>query len=354
MIRAAALLVILLAASVPALAQDGVPTPHQFGAKGDGKSDDTKALQAWLAAVAKSGDGYCPAGFYRISARLEQPANSTIRGPHACVIKPTGALHGVTWQQGSASILEGITLDGNEAAPATIGLAFDLRPAPINGGIFGVTRDVTVRNFSAQDSLAVDAGSTVHWSLQGLDIDTNYDGLHIGVKKNAGNAVQTNTLTCEKCEIRGNRHWGIFADAGGQEIYLNQPEIVSSGVEGIHLDTFNKTPHLTHVIINGGHIEANGKPGGYQVTVRDVDNFVLRDTKFEPEMQFQCASRSRALNIVDGKDFVLDNVQVCARGGEIRLDGTAGGRVANWPTVLNGPAPEGVQNTAKGTVTGLP
>jgi hypothetical protein len=337
-----------------ALAQDGPLSPRQFGAKGDGTTDDTRALKAWLDAVAKSGDGYCPAGIYRVGAQLDQPMHSRVAGPPTCVIKPMASLHGVAWQQGSGSILEGLAIDGSEAGAASIGLAFDLRPAPINAGIFGVTRDVAVRNFSAQGSLAVDAGSTVHWSLQNLDIDNNYDGLHIGVKKGARDGVGTNTLTCEKCEIRGNGHWGLFADAGGQEIYLNQPEIVDSGAAAIHLDTFNQTLHLSHFIINGGHIEMNAKPGGYQIQVQDVDDFVLRDTKFEPEMQYQCATRPRALRIVDGKDFLLDNVRVCHRGNAIALDGTASGRIVNWPTGLNGPASESVQNHAKGIVTGVP
>lgn len=348
MIRAVAILCALMA--LPAMADGGPVSPRQFGAKGDGRSDDTKAMKDWLGAVAKSGDGYCPAGVYRTSARLDQPMNSTVHGPRSCVIKPMPGLRGVVWQQGSASILEGITLDGSQSQPGTIGLGFDLRPAGVDAGIFGVTRNVTVHNFRGQNSVGVDAGSTVHWSLQNLDLDTNYDNLHVGLKIGSASHEGTNTLTCDKCEIRSALHWGIYADEGGQEIYLNQPEIITSGAEGIHLDTYNKTPHLTHFIVNGGHIEANNKPGQYQVFVQDVDNFVLRDTKFEPELQTQCDSRPRALRVSGGKDFVLDNVHVCNRGHAIRLEATASGRILNWPAGLNGPAADTIESRTKGAV----
>jgi hypothetical protein len=350
----AAALTFFLAAQAQAL-PDGATSLKSFGAKGDGVADDTAALQAWLAEVAKSGAGYCPAGTYKISAPLRQPINTTVWGPHTCVILPTPEIaRGTVYEQGSASTLEGIAIDGAHAHAGVVGLGFDLRPAPVNGGIFGITRNVAVRNFTGPGSVGVDAGSTVHWSLQNMDLDTNYDNLHIGMKIGSKGAVGTNTLTCDKCEIRGAKRYGVHGDDGGQEIYLNQPEIISSGEEGIFLDTYDKSPHLTHVVITQGHIELNNKPGRYQVTARDVDALILRDTKFEPELGTQCDGRPRAVRIMDGKDFLLDNVRVCYHGAAtIQLSGTAGGRFVNWPSALSGPLTGAVQNTARGKIMGI-
>ena len=51
----------------------GLPTPLAFGAKGDGSTDDSAALQAWLSAIPQGGTGYLPAAsnnYYKIGTAL--------------------------------------------------------------------------------------------------------------------------------------------------------------------------------------------------------------------------------------------------------------------------------------------
>lgn len=62
-----------------------VATDEKFGAKGDGKADDTVALRKALAAAAAVGGGtvYLPHGVYRLTAPLNIPPGVELRGPLA-------------------------------------------------------------------------------------------------------------------------------------------------------------------------------------------------------------------------------------------------------------------------------
>ena len=57
MTRAQFLGLLLSAASLPARAECGVYCARRYGAKADGKSDDTRAIQAAVDAAAKNGGG---------------------------------------------------------------------------------------------------------------------------------------------------------------------------------------------------------------------------------------------------------------------------------------------------------
>lgn len=65
-----------------------------FGAVGDGVTDDTAALNAWLDAIsAQSADGYCPAGVYLHSAPLTfNPRTSADRPPARIVFSPRAVI----------------------------------------------------------------------------------------------------------------------------------------------------------------------------------------------------------------------------------------------------------------------
>ena len=83
------ILIILLIASIPANAKDkplvgqkGVYSVTSFGAKGDGKTDDTAAIQKALDAAEKGGGGivFAPTGNYMIKTHISIPANVTLQG----------------------------------------------------------------------------------------------------------------------------------------------------------------------------------------------------------------------------------------------------------------------------------
>ena len=69
------------AAQASALAATSSVNARQHGAKGDGKTDDTKALQAALNSAATEGPiCYVPAGQYRLDGSITVPAGVTMCG----------------------------------------------------------------------------------------------------------------------------------------------------------------------------------------------------------------------------------------------------------------------------------
>ncbi len=64
----------------PTFDMEGVYNAKQYGAKGDGDSDDTDAIQAAVdAAAATGGTVFLPKGFYRISRTINMTARALVR-----------------------------------------------------------------------------------------------------------------------------------------------------------------------------------------------------------------------------------------------------------------------------------
>ena len=65
--------------SYPTFDMEGVYNAKQFGAKGDGNSDDADAIQAAVdAATATGGTVFLPKGFYRISRTINMTARALV------------------------------------------------------------------------------------------------------------------------------------------------------------------------------------------------------------------------------------------------------------------------------------
>lgn len=65
-----------------------------FGAKGDGSTDDTAAITAWLAALSSTAAGYAPAGTYNFSSALSKAAGGICifgDGAYQTIFQYTGA-----------------------------------------------------------------------------------------------------------------------------------------------------------------------------------------------------------------------------------------------------------------------
>jgi len=74
--------VILLTGGIPAVAERDVYNVRDFGAKGDGKTDDTAAFQRALDEAGKAGGGvvYAPRGNYLFKGHLVVPNGVTLKG----------------------------------------------------------------------------------------------------------------------------------------------------------------------------------------------------------------------------------------------------------------------------------
>jgi hypothetical protein len=114
----------------------GVITPQQFGAKGDGTTDDTSAFISAMTAASGGQVVWCPKSVYKISAPIYLPPYVTFNGPPAsletgypasggCTLKWGGASPATPYVAGSAMVIahnaygthvSGVNLDGSGTA----------------------------------------------------------------------------------------------------------------------------------------------------------------------------------------------------------------------------------------------
>ena len=125
----------LLAAASAAAPSQWTVTEAAFGAKGDGKTDDTAAFQAALDTAAKAGGGvvFAPRGNYLFAGRLNVPAAVTLKGVWESVPahngirdvglpKPTddGTTFLVTADAGKEDVAAFITLNTNSTLKGVV------------------------------------------------------------------------------------------------------------------------------------------------------------------------------------------------------------------------------------------
>jgi hypothetical protein len=111
-----------------------------FGARGDGVTDDTRAIQAGIAAVAGGGVVMLPAGSYRVSSTLAVTDRLGVTlvgaGAWATIISPTPALGGapvVRFTNCRACGAWNLTIEGNSSRPPSAAIESRVdapRPGP--------------------------------------------------------------------------------------------------------------------------------------------------------------------------------------------------------------------------------
>lgn len=211
----AALLVCACRTSTPSSATGGARQPasagaisvRDFGAKGDGVTDDRAAIQAAIhASAAGRGEVYLPAGTYVISGvpagywGLDVPGGVHLRGAgqaHTVLAQAPGTNASVRLVRvsGDDIVLEDLMLDGNKHAQTR---------NEHRHGIFAthtnhlIVRRVTARNFTgdgfylyngANGSVFVDVLATAN-DRNGLTLGGNVDGTALLASKFAGNRAQ--------------------------------------------------------------------------------------------------------------------------------------------------------------------
>lgn len=92
------------------LAHDGTLSLRQFGAKGDGTTDDTASITTWLAAIPEGGAGYAAAGRYPFTEPLVAPVRNRI------AISGEGSQQTVFLYAGSSTEIDLLTIGDGEAS----------------------------------------------------------------------------------------------------------------------------------------------------------------------------------------------------------------------------------------------
>jgi hypothetical protein len=203
-------------------------TPQDFGAVGNGTTDDTTALTNWLAVLSSTVSGYIPAGTYNFTSALSKTASNIAiigAGPHEAVFSYSGAgttadlitigegtteckgwyLSGfritsaTTMTAGSGlrmrrmvrSILENVVMDGQDGTGNLY-----------HGFYFNETDQITLRGFLAKaqgDAIRVNGGAASHkaglYLLQGK-ISASGVGIRVGGAFGGINCDQMDIATC--------------------------------------------------------------------------------------------------------------------------------------------------------------
>jgi len=139
-----------------------------FGALGNGSTDDRAAINLALASGAKA--VYFPAGTYRISAQIEIFASGVNAWSDAgAVIKPidsTATGFTVVSVRGSNTIIDGLLIDGNTAAPPLSGEHFGIALNPNGGTLTNVDIiNCTIQNFTGYGVYSFSVGTLTNVNI---------------------------------------------------------------------------------------------------------------------------------------------------------------------------------------------
>lgn len=311
---------------------------RDFGAKGDGKTDDTSAFQAALAAAKEAKVNlYVPAGTYKLTTGLAL-GNVTMCGPGIhditkeanklpvllisqnsanAITLSSGAINGIHIQylSGSASKKAAIYLTGpgNRISNVKIsnayqGIVFDQISSSINPGrsnIEGVVIEGT-RYMGMKVTNTYDVTYLHNVSVTGTSNEYKTAGIGIWFEKN-------DDVRVSDCQVMNACYGYKFTDlkkaSGGDETmstWGNFLRCKASGVSyGIHISSNFPDQRMAPIVFNDGNIQASNstvfveKSGG----VLTMTNTALN------------CSGAATLNIQGGHNIMLNNCTVTASKG---------------------------------------
>jgi len=211
-----------------------------YGAKGDGVTDDTAAIQSALNIIGQSGKPsvlYLPAGQYKISQtlNLKGAANVTIVGanPSTVSLNWAGASGGtmLNFQNTAYSNLERVTLNGNNTAgkdlwiqwdgssthfPTTFGITDDVfknSQIGIQGGSLANSYQDTAAEVSIERSqflnntsagIYLEDWNTVDWWIRNSNFQNNYNGINVAT--GAFHVYNSNFVNSTNGDISANNN----------------------------------------------------------------------------------------------------------------------------------------------------
>lgn len=239
-----------------------------FGAKGNGTTDDTTAVQAALTSVVNSGKGgtvYFPPGTYKITSGLTVNASYVSISSEGATIDASTMTSGVAvtitgtvflpYKQ-STTVIEGFKIIGNSTTGSVTGLRFHTV-----GGSGEGSSHITIRN--------------VNISYFGIGID-------LGDRAYAINFIGSDVYYCNICV---NQNSGIVD--GGEKIQFNGCIFFNSNtaikVRGdasdfnflscsLDYNTVQLDVYQSRVFMTDCHIEGDNPPSAYIIV--DSDGFV--------------------------------------------------------------------------------
>jgi parallel beta-helix repeat protein len=230
-----------------------------YGAVGDGVTDDTAAIQAALAAGAGKDVRFANGATYLVASALTPSSGTTIAGNakiKATNTRPFSAVFDLSALSGVT--LRGFEIDGNTNADGTVGAEFGIR---VTGGSHVTLRDLYIHD-TYGEGIRFDGG-TGHAVVGGRVIDTGRGS----VKEDHGIALlaATSSLTHVRVEgayLSGANRKGIAGYSTGgfslSEVAIVGNTIRNCGLGGIFVATNPASPGpISGVTITGNTTDGN-------------------------------------------------------------------------------------------------
>jgi hypothetical protein len=335
-------------------APNGTVDVRQFGALGDGRTDDRRAIQAAIDALADAGGGTAimPPGTYVVSRAGTSPVAVTLRSGitlmgsgTASVLKLAddsgGHLVNVTRERDCG--LRSLVLDGNRDHQPSMGHAFR------SGGVIGLSlQNLIVRN-AYHYGIGLESGTIRDVSIDHVLIeDCGADGIDIKNKMNDDASIAITDVTVRRWSLKAAKNAKAAIDCRGP-LKLSRIRVEEPGAEdavGIRMRNGEATDanglggHNSRlddfqVHMGGGHAQIGVDVVARQVSVSNgtiVGGFrglVVQETGFRGTgIQVNGCSGSGILIDTDrptlrGDGAMLSNCSArgCGRDGiEIRAD----------------------------------
>lgn len=201
---------------------------YSSGAKGDGTTDDTAAIQAALTAAGPGGTVYLPAGTYATSVPLTIPPQVRLLGSHGghiddvtgAVIKPLASFAGAAvillvdqttggYAQVSAEQrIEQISIDGSALTGSTID---GIQAQGLVHGVY--LTDVQVRHIPGHgiNSTSNSSGTAYSWHAARV---------HVSASGGIGITASMTDASWIDCEVIGSASHGWFAGGAGNSVFI--------------------------------------------------------------------------------------------------------------------------------------
>jgi Pectate lyase superfamily protein len=324
-----------------------------YGARGDGSSDDTSALDIAWSVVQENGGGrlFFPAGTYRTSSNVvfsvigSTPQGCHIEGiPGASIIKPdSGVTIAVTLAtqvntDGYCNSLKmsGIRLDGVNTSGKT-GILIGENAGDLSAGI-GL-EDVEVLRFAGSGGKGIEVRNLTGGSFTRVYIGRCGTNLHIE-GADAGNALPT-TLIFEHCKFREAKS---STGGTGRGVVMVQAFKTSfrhclfeaNDKEGLYCVPGSATNNVLVAELDECWFEGNQAAGAASSPPVTTDYEIKLDGTSAGTVMFRLAnlyfnSSCRSIYIQTAFNCILDNVYPRSSANSVVIGNNCQGNILNWP-----------------------
>lgn len=324
------------------LTSDGFPVnARAYGAKGDGTTDDTAAIQAAIdAAIAANTSCTIPPGTYKIASGLtvalsgsSPKAFSLIGVPGQTVFVPTAAvttavtLATSTNSDGTTHSLTvyGIRLDGVNTSGATGWLVGDNA-----GNLSGRIRMefCEALRFTDAGGKGIHVKNVVSASYRNCYFGRNYVNLH----QESSDPNLPTVQTYVQCEFREAETDGVVIKNGYRTKFWGGCVFEANFGAGLRA-VADASENITSLDIDGGWFEDNQRGAGTPANEFSIvaDGTASGCTVSVRLANSEFAGASKAIDCNEVVNLVIDNCVFPNSADQVNLDAACVGYIINWP-----------------------